>query len=234
MRLRRNVRFVSTLFIVSGCLLWGCSNDGDDSGNRESVPDTSAQMHANADSGESEIETKDIAYKPVDEKWDLDGKPLSVGGLTYRPASQWTDHGVQNEKAALYTYGPLQEDDWPARVAVYFVPADKAAEYKDYFGFWLDRIDNPHLDNPESAAIRHDREVDGMTAHVQSLFGTYLVPQDEYVEGQPTSRPHTRFLGIVVEAPEGLVLLELVGPDYTARVMIEAFMNGIYQLKQNM
>ncbi|MFH1686453.1 MAG: hypothetical protein ABIE70_02915 [bacterium] len=227
---RPSVRFVSAMvFLLSG-FLWGCSsNDGDKSGSDSNTADATAETVARADSSKDEVEIKDIAYRPVEEKWDLDGKPLSIGGLIFRTASQWTDHGAQDDKAAFYTYGPLQEDGWPAQVAVYFVPSDKAAGYKDYFQHWLEQIDLSHLDNPETAAIRHDREVGGMTAHVQSLFGTYFA---DPTAGQLAPPTPCRLLGVVVEAPDGVVLLELVGPDYTARVMIEAFMNGVYQLRQ--
>jgi hypothetical protein len=220
-------------------LVIGCS--GDDTGKTDAQPpaDAVAETPTETPAPDAPIQMTDgtvkhieKAYEPVKEKWDLNGSPLTIGGLIYKPASQWTDHGVQGEKLAFYTYGPLRDDTYPSRLSVRFVPSASAAGYMDYFTAWLERLDLSHLKDPSAAAIRHDREADSMTVHVQSVMGGYLPEADEHVEGEILPRKSYRVVGIVVEAPEGLVLFELSGPDATAMTMIEAFMNGIYQLKR--
>jgi len=211
----------------------GCSSDDGADQPDQQIATTTEEKQPATTKDTSSIPVINKAYEPVDEKWDLNGTRVTVGGLIFTPASQWTDHGVQGKKAAFYTYGPLKDDPYPSRLAVYYVPYDEAADYLDYFAIWLERMEYSHLKDPTSAAIRHDREADSMTVHVQSLFGGYYPEAEEHVEGEILPRDPYRMLGVVVEAPDGLVLFELSGPDYTARVMIEAFMNGIYGLRRS-
>lgn len=227
---------ISPLLLALGLVLGaGCSSEknADQAAQTDQIAKEGEQA-AQPDTAQDTSTVKNItkAYEPVEEEWDLNGKPVSVGGLVYTPASQWNDHGVQGKKAAFFTYGPLHDEPYPARLSIYFVPPDEAAHYLDYFNVWLQRMEYGHLKDPSSAAIRHDRDADGMAVHVQSLWGGYYPEEDEYVEGEVLPREAYRAVGIVVEAPDGLVLFELSGPDYTARAMIEAFMNGIYRLRK--
>ncbi len=235
---RRWAALILLAMIIS--LVSGCSKDEAEKNDGQPSPDAVAEAPAEQPTqtrtvtkvGDSTHIAIEQAYQPVAEKWDLNGYPLTVGGLTYKPASQWTDHGAVGKRSAYYSYGPLHDDLYPSYLSVYFVPRADAAGYMDYFNAWLERMEYSHLKDPSKAAIRHDREADGMTVHVQSLSGGYYPEADEHVEGDPLPHEHYRVVGIVVEAPEGLVLFELSGPDATALVMIEAFMNGVYRLER--
>jgi hypothetical protein len=233
-------RLALTGLLMIGLVLSGCSSQSD---TQTKVPadtapaekhtdndgDVESPLSEQAGQGNREIE---IEYQPTNVRYELDKNPMYLGGLGYRPSLTWEYHGQKGDTAAWFTYGPLGDDTRQASLTVHFVPEDEAPEYTEYFAYWLSLMDYSNLENPESAALRHDRQADGMTVHVQSLYGPYEPPPGQLGPDESSPLPRHRLVGIVVEAPEGLVLFELVGPDHTARVMIEQFMNMIFRLKK--
>ena len=228
---RLAVVLIVPLLASLAALLGSCSHDSKKE--RPRALQTAASAESTAVVLDSAGRRKvDIRYEPGTVPWDLNGKPVTVGGLTFTPASQWVDHRAKGDKVAFYTYGPLENDSTVAYLAVQFFPLGKAQPYGKYFDYWLTLMDFSRLRDPKSAALCHDRFVDSMVVHVQSLYGSFT-PASEYIrEGEKLPRPNTRLVGIVVEAPRGTVVFELAGPDYTARVMIEAFINMIYRLRR--
>jgi hypothetical protein len=231
---------VLSSLLLAGLNLSGCSKqpetDSDVSTDRNSVKnapenDGSIEIPLSELAGKERRQI-DIEYEPTNVPYELDKHPVYVGGLGYRPSLTWKYQGQTGDTAAWFTYGPLGDDTRQASLTVHFVPEDEAPEYTEYFAYWLSLMDYSNLENPESAALRHDRQADGMTVHVQSLYGPYEPPPGQLGPDESSPLPRHRLVGIVVEAPEGLVLFELVGPDHTARVMIEQFMNMIFRLKK--
>lgn len=233
-------RLTLTGLLLAGLFISGCSNQSES--DTESAAKAPPREENSRSDGKievpiSELANKDkrqidIQYEPTDIPYELDKNPIYLGGLSYRPSMTWEYHGANADTTAWFTYGPLADDTRQASLTVHFVPADKAPDYTEYFSYWLKMMDYSNLENPESAALRHDRKADGMTVHVQSLQGRYIPSPGQLGPGETSPLPAHRLVGIVVEAPEGLVLFELVGPDYTGRVMIEQFMNMIYRLKK--
>jgi len=220
------------LWLVPALLLAGCGSD-------EPATDTTAEVTetAAADSLPAKVEEPDdnvrkVPYQPVEEKWDLNGHPVRTGGLVFVPASQWTEVEPVGEEIMRYSYGPLKDEAHPARLSVFSMPSDEAVGYVEWFDSWINTMDYSYLADPSSAAIRSQRNPDQMTAHVQSLWGTFLPSNNDLDPDQTDPRPSHRLVGVVVEAPDGLVVFELVGPDHTARVMIEAFINMVNRMKR--
>lgn len=232
-------RFSMIALLWSGLLMTGCSESTEEQGKEpgESTPEITAENDGRIEIPMDEVMRNrgkqiDVKYEPTNVPYELDKNPMYIGGLSYRPSLTWEYHGRQADTVAWFTYGPLGGESRQASLTVHFVPADEAPEYSTYFTYWLNLMDYSELKNPESRALRHDRQADGMTVHVQSLYGPYVPPPGQLGPDETSPLPDHRLVGIVVEAPEGLVLFELVGPDHTARVMIEQFMNMIFRLKK--
>ncbi|MEA3296313.1 MAG: hypothetical protein U9R56_00430 [candidate division Zixibacteria bacterium] len=229
----------NTITLLGGAILLvlivaACSSEKqvkkDSSDKSPAVAETS--LEPGADSQQQAIK-KNIEYKMSEIPFDLNGKPVNIAGATYMPASQWNDLGAHGTSLARYTFGPLEGDKKPATMAIYYSGKDVRGNWKKDFERWIRWISFPDGRDPKSAALTHDREVDGMTAHVLSIFGNCNVPAERSVSGQVVQGNKYRLVGIVLEAPEGDVVFELNGPDYTARIMIEAFMTGIYKLRKS-
>ena len=211
-----------------------CSSEKQAEKDVSNKPSTVAEtsLELSTDSLQQTI-NKSIEYKMSEIPFDLNGKPVNIAGATYMPASQWNDLGTQGTSIARYAFGPLENDKNPATLAIYYSGKDTKGNWEKDFERWISWMSFPDGRDPKSAALTHDRKVDGMTAHVLSIFGNCKVPAERSVSGQIVQGNKYRLLGVVLEAPDGDVVFELSGPDYTARIMIEAFMTGIYKLKKS-
>ncbi|MCK4460451.1 MAG: hypothetical protein KAW46_01535 [candidate division Zixibacteria bacterium] len=231
----RLVRLVAAALFIPALLLIACSSEKTSEkpdANKNQPPAVTAPDSGVAGSASRDTKTINIEYKPSKIPFDLNGTPVSIAGVTFSPASQWQDLGMAGEKRAFYKYGPLEDDSVPAQMAVYYFGEDAGA-WEDIMERWINQLSYPNGRDPHGAAIRHDRQVDGMTAHVLSMYGTYNPPAEGFDGEDAPSRSDHRLLGVVVEAPKGYLYFKLTGPEYTSRIMIEAFMNMIYIVKQN-
>ncbi len=232
---KRLVRLVAAALLIPALLLIACSSEKTaekPDASKNQPPAVTAPDSGVAGSASRDTNTIDIEYKPSNIPFDLDGTPISIAGITFNPASQWRDLGMSGEKRAFYKYGPLEDDSVSAEVAVYYFGED-AGVWEDRMERWINQMSYPNGRDPHGAAIRHDRQVDGMTAHVLSMLGTYNPPAEGFDREDAPSRSDHRLVGVVVEAPKGYLYFKLTGPEYTSRIMIEAFMNMIYRVKQD-
>ncbi len=233
--IERLIRLVATALLIPVLLLIACSSEKTaekPDANKNQPPVVTAPDSAVPGSASRDTNTIDIEYKPSNIPFDLNGTPVSIAGVTFNPASQWQDLGKSGEKQAFYKYGPLEDDSVSAEMAVYYFGEDAGA-WEDRVDRWINQMCYANGRDPHGAAIRHDRQVDGMTAHVLSLHGTYNPPAEGFDREDAPSRSDYRLIGVVVEAPRGYLYFKLTGPEYTSRIMIEAFMNMIYRVKQN-
>jgi hypothetical protein len=177
------------------------------------------------------VKTMKLEYKMSGIPFDLNGKPVVVGGMTFTPATQWQDFGPSESRVAAYAYGPLRDETDSATVLVTFTPGGGSDDISRRQERWFSQMALLDGRDPHTGAIQYELQVDGMTVHVMSLYGIYIVPvapgSYQKVEKQPY-----RLLAGIVEAPGGNVHLKLTGPDYTATIMIEAFMTMIKAIKR--
>ncbi|HOP07763.1 MAG TPA: hypothetical protein PLF13_10785 [candidate division Zixibacteria bacterium] len=224
------MKYLSVVIIVAlaflAGLMTGCSSDEPKETRQE--PSTQNQQPLTADSGHVYYPNDDgvieIPYEMSGEPFDLRGKPVEIAGAVYPTASQWKDLGPTDKYAARYSFGPLQGEKDPAMLVIYRPEKDITVDRQRLH--WIYCMSFADSRDPRTAALVHDREPDGMKTHVLSIMGDYTP------SGTSDTLRNYRFVGVVLEAPEGKVNFELAGPDYTARIMIEAFMNAIYQLRK--
>jgi len=176
------------------------------------------------------VESMEIKYQPTHIPWDLNTPPVAIAGVVFNPASQWHALDPSGDKKAFYKYDPVLGDTVGAEMAVYQFGAE-GSNWQDIMDRWINQMSYADGRDRYSAAIRHDRVVGGMTAHVLSMLGTYNPPSAGFDREEAPARDAHRLIAVAVEGPQGDLYFKLTGPDSTARVMTEAFMNMIYRLQ---
>ena len=229
------MRFLTNLAITAAFMfvLISCSSDNNDSLKKDSGSNETQQT-AKSDpynsqqksSGTTEITITDYQRSGIE--FTLDGKPTSIAGISFTPASQWQDFGPSGMRAASYAYGPLEPDTNVANLAVFHFGKGQGGTIEANMDRWIKQFSLPDGRDPATATIRYDRTVAGYPAHVMTLFGIYnesVRPMSQ----EKVAREEYRLVAIIVEAPGGNVFFKLTGPDKTAKIMIEAFIAMINQ-----
>ena len=173
-----------------------------------------------------------MQYETSGIPFDLSGKPVTIAGITYTPAVQWKDLGAADMKAASYSYGPLEKDKEPANLSVFFFGPNQGGTIEANEQRWIKQMSLPDGGDPAKAAIRYTMDVNGLPAHVLTLYGTFNESMGGPMSQKTTPRENYRLIGVIVEAPQGNVFFKLTGPDYTAKIMVEAFMAMVKQIQK--
>lgn len=202
----------------------GCSNKNDSS---QSTPDTPSVKQAENGSDESTYQ-----YQMSGIPFDLNGKPVTLAGITFTPATQWKDLGSSGMRKASYTYGPLENDTDSATVNVFYFGKTEGGSIEANIERWILQMKMPDGRDPHNAKIQYTKQFGGMKVHILTLMGIYMSSVGGPMSGKTVPKENYRLIGAVIEAPEGNVFLKLTGPEYTARIMTEAFMTMIKQIKK--
>ncbi len=177
--------------------------------------------------------TRSYKYQKSGVKFDFDTEPVTFAGVIFTPPKQWHRIDSNCPRKLTYYYGPLEDDTDSAVVNIYYYGKKSetlsVAEYRER---WFDMMTMPDGRDPSTAAIMYDMTIDGMTAHVMTLYGTYNLPVDDSTSGKTIPKEWYRLIGVIVEGPEGNVFLQLTGPNKTAVVMIEGFVPMLKAMKQ--
>ena len=231
------MKLLSNLVITAAFLfvLVSCSSDNNDSSKTDSGS-KQTQETAKSDPYNSQQKDDNAGLKVTFDNYEmsgieftLDGKPMSIAGITFTPASQWEDFGPSGMRAASYSYGPLEPDKDSATLTVFHFGKGQGGTIEANMDRWISQFSLPDGRDPATAAIRYDRQVAGYPAHVVTLFGIYnesVRPMSK----EKVARQNYRLVAIIVEAPGGNVFFKLTGPDKTATIMIEAFITMINQV----
>ena len=230
------MRSLSNLAMTAACmfLLVSCSSDDSsktDSGSNQSQQTAKSDPYNSEQQSGSGTEVTITDYQMSGIPFTLDGKPMSIAGITFIPASEWQDFGPSGMRAASYSYGPLEPDKDSATMAVFHFGKGQGGTIEDNMQRWINQFSLPDGRDPATAAIQYDRQVAGYPAHVVTLFGIFnesVRPMSK----EKVARENYRMVAIIVEAPGGNVFFKLTGPDYTAKIMIEAFITMINQVEK--
>lgn len=153
----------------------------------------------------------------------LDGKPVSIAGVSFAAPAAWTDLGPSGMRTASYTFGPVRGESDSATLTVFYFGASSGGGVMDNIERWIGQMSLPGGKDPHTATVQQEIIVDGMTAHVVELPGTYNASSSAMMGGQTTPKQDYRMTAVVLEAPEGNVFFKLTGPIKTAQKMTESF-----------
>ena len=219
------------LLAMSVLLLLACSSKKEAEQKTTTPPPSSNTPTAKVSEDGSLVRKTKLEYQMSGIPFDLNGKPVVVGGMTFTPATQWQDFGPSKSRVAGYAYGPLKDEPDSATVLVTFTPGGGADDISRQQEQWFSQMALLDGRDPHTGAIQYDLQIDGMTVHMMSLFGIYIIPTAPGSYEKIEKKPY-RLLAAIVEAPDGNVHLKLTGPDYTATIMIEAYMTMIKSIKK--
>lgn len=162
----------------------------------------------------------------------LDGRPETVAGATFRPPSAWKDLGPGGMRQANYTLGPLEGERDSATMAVFYFGATQGGSVNENIERWISQMSLPDGGDSHKAVMRNDFNVDGMSAHLVELAGTYQASARGMMGGVTESKENYRMAAVVLETPEGNLFFKLTGPDHTAQTMIEQFKAMLKEIKR--
>jgi hypothetical protein len=222
---------VLPLLAVSVLLLLACSSKKEAEQKTATPVPSNNTPTAKVSEGGNLVQKTKLEYEMSGIPFDLNGKPVVVGGMTFTPATQWQDFGPSKSRVAGYAYGPLKDEPDSATVLVTFTPGGGADDISRQQEQWFSQMALLDGRDPHTGAIQYDLQIDSMTVHMMSLFGIYIIPTAPGSYEKIEKKPY-RLLAAIVEAPDGNVHLKLTGPDYTATIMIEAYMTMIKSIKK--
>ncbi len=166
-------------------------------------------------------------------EFTMTGTPVTIAGITFTPASQWTDLGPSGMRKADYFLKPIAGETDSATLSVFYFGQGGGGTIDANIDRWIAQMTMPDGSDPKTAAIQYVMTVDGMPVHVVSVTGNYNAPVGGMMSGQTVSKDNYVLVGAVVEAPEGNVFFKETGPEKTARAMAEGFLDMLKQLKKS-
>ena len=144
--------------------------------------------------------------------------PVTVAGVTFRPDKDWTNVGASGMRQAEFVYGPRGEESDSATMTVYYFGPTQGGGIEDNLNRWIGQ-----MSPVEGEPARTQFDVDGMTAHMVEVEGTYNSSMGGPMSGASEPHENYRMAAVVLETPEGNVFFKLTGPDQTAQEMIDDF-----------
>ena len=163
---------------------------------------------------------------------ELNGQPVTLAGITFRPPSDWKDLGPSGMRKADYTFGPVEGDKDSATVSVFYFGPNSGGGVMDNIERWIGQMTMPNGENPHTAAVQNSFTVDGMTVHTVQIAGTFNASMGGPMSGSVEALPGYKMAAAVLEGPEGNVFFKLTGPDRTADQMIAGFDAMLHAVKK--
>jgi hypothetical protein len=153
---------------------------------------------------------------------------LQVAGMRFAPPPDWLDQGPSGMRQAEFHHPPLEGDEAPAVVAVFYFGPDSGGGVEANLQRWIGQMTVPQGGDPAEAAARSAFEAAGMRAHVVSLDGTYNAGgMGGPMSGDGRPLPGYRLVGVVLEGPQGNIFFKLTGPAATVKAMEEGLLGMV-------
>ncbi len=136
------------------------------------------------------------------------GPPNQAAGVSWTIPAGWETEAPRQMRIATYRIHAIAGDPEDAECAVYFFGPGQGGTVEANLKRWSEQFSAP---NGQSQPKMEKLNVDGLTVSTISESGTYLGGGP--MMGQPEAKKSNfRMEGAIVEAPQGLVFLKLVGP----------------------
>ena len=210
-------------------LVIGCSSDDTADNAQSQAQDGDVPRPAATGQPDQEIE---VQYEPTGIQFTLAADRDTIAGISFRPVEQWVELPASGMRKAQWMYGPLEDEKDSAVCVVYYFGPTSGGGVQANLDRWINQMSLHDGRNPKEAAIQYTLDIDGMTAHVLSLYGTYNESMSPMQTGNAVAHENYRMVAVIFEGPQGSVFFKLTGPDYTARAMIEGFMPMMNDVKQ--
>ena len=161
----------------------------------------------------------------------LAGEPVTVAGVRFTPATDWTDKGASGMRNAEFSFGPVEGDREAATMAVFYFGPTSGGDVKSNIARWVGQVTQPDGSSSEDAAIQKEFMVNEMPISTVELAGTYAATMGGPMSGKTVNKEDYRMYGAVVQGPHGNVFFKLTGPDKTAAEMGKTFAHMIHTVE---
>ena len=209
-----NMKFVlklTTISVVAAALLISCGKKAD--------PDNSGTSGASTD----------FSLPQSSQSFTLGGNAVTLAGVTFTPATEWTDFGPSGMRKASYAFGPLEGETDSATVTVFYFGQDGGGTIEANLDRWIGQ-----MKDPAGAAMppisRGEMMIEGMKAHLLKVTGTFAA--GGMMMSTPTMKENYLMVGVVLEAPEGNIFFKMTGPEKSGAAMGKALMMVVEAAKK--
>jgi hypothetical protein len=139
----------------------------------------------------------------------------TAGGVEWKVPARWTSGSGSSMRVATYAVPAAKGAD-AGECAVFFFGTGQGGSIDANVERWSKQFEG--TPKPE----RTTATVGGLRVNRVQLAGTYLAPGGPMMQSTGT-RPGTRLVGAIVEAPEGNVFFKLTGPAATVAAAAPEF-----------
>ncbi len=149
----------------------------------------------------------------------------AAGGVHWSVPKRWSELGPRPMRAATYGIPPVEGDPESAECAVFFFGTGQGGTVDQNVERWVGQFENP------SSPSRSSEEVNGLKVTTVKVGGTYVGMAG--MGGQAEEKKENfQLLGVIVEAPQGLVFFKCTGPSKTISGLegeFDAMINSLSQ-----
>ncbi len=150
----------------------------------------------------------------------------TAAGVHWTVPERWSAGSKQPMRVATYVLPSPKEGIESGECAVFFFGGGQGGTVQDNLSRWISQF---------KAGGDHQfstKEVNGLKLTTVQIKGTYLAPSGPMMASSG-EKPDYRLLGAIVEAPQGLVFIKVVGPSSTVDSSEAGFNQLIASLAKN-
>ena len=139
----------------------------------------------------------------------LDGARSSLGGINVIVPQGWSVETPSSSMRLAEYRLPSAEGD--GTLAVFRFGPGQGGGVEANLDRWLGQFQQPDGRDSRDVARLWTEEVDGLSAHLVDVSGTFSVGAMSGGSGEP--QPNYSMLGAIIEAPSGMFVFKLTGPE---------------------
>jgi hypothetical protein len=140
------------------------------------------------------------------------GPPNQVAGIAWTIPSGWEIGAARQMRIATYRIRAVAGDPEDAECAVFFFGPGQGGAVDSNIERWVHQFTAPDGTSPVQSAITDKRDIAGLKVSTLTVSGTYLAGAGTMPGQQEVKKPKFRMRAAIIEAPQGMVFLKLIGP----------------------
>ena len=152
------------------------------------------------------------------------GSAMQLAGISFAPPEGWKSLGPDAMRKAQYQHPPVEGDDMPAEVTVFYFGPDQGGTIEQNIQRWIGQMQTADGGDATEVAVRSKLTTgNDLDVHFVEVDGTYMKSMGggPMTGGRKKAMPDHRMVGAIVQAPQGNVFFKLTGPQATAEAMEE-------------
>ena len=157
----------------------------------------------------------------------LEGARSSLGGISVIVPTGWlVETPSSSMRTAQYR---LPSATGEGNLAVFRFGPGRGGGVEDNMERWLGQFQQPDGRDSRDVARFWTEEVDGISAHLVDVSGTFSVGAMSGGSGEPQA--NYAMLGAILEAPNGLFVFKLTGPEDSIGEWRDSFLSYILSIR---